>query len=596
LGARLWTLGPVFIAIEVAGVLWIVRILNAREIPLVLCNVGLPVIALAAYGVIRYGLSEIEPVTSVPMMQWLAAALLFFLVLNNVRHRWHITLVVWVLVVSGTVVALHTLFQVVVTSSSTWVHPSYDPYLGERGSSIFGRPTFGAAYLQMVFPIGVATFLFSRRRFEQRVAIGLVCLLMGAALLLSAAPNGWLGWSAGMIVLLVYVIRRGGKKSRWLMIGVGMLGLLLLAALIGIVASGSSAGVLGATERQDRWALWRAAWPMIRGNWFLGIGPGMFRWLYPAHRTLQGVVDTPDSEYWAVFAECGLVGFVLVAWALVAFVTATVQILSVRASRYSASTPSNRYAFAVGGLAAVVAVAVGVILNSSLHAPANLVTLVAIMAVTLTCGVRSSGRIDEDEKLPGRCAPLKIKGVNKAALAISLAVVVLLLASRLRKSYPSDVYLQMARRAEDSLDWDAAHERYLRAWQTDRRNFEATVAFGDFLSARATWNAAQREKLLEEALGWYERAFTANHCAMDVQVRIGRAYDLLGKRDLADERYQRAIQADPQNASYHAQLGLYHLRWGETNEAVASFAKAYDLGGDDPVAEIHLRRLGKLAP
>lgn len=156
---RLWALGPVFIAIEVAGVLWIIRILNAREIPVIFSAVGPPVVALAAYGVIRYGLSEIEPIASVPMMQWLAAALLFFLVLNNVRHRWHVTLVVWVLVGTGTVIALCALWQVIAGSSSVWAFPQYDRYLGSP-SGTFIRPGHGAAYLQMVFPMAAATFLF----------------------------------------------------------------------------------------------------------------------------------------------------------------------------------------------------------------------------------------------------------------------------------------------------------------------------------------------------------------------------------------------------------------------------------------------------
>jgi tetratricopeptide (TPR) repeat protein len=186
--------------------------------------------------------------------------------------------------------------------------------------------------------------------------------------------------------------------------------------------------------------------------------------------------------------------------------------------------------------------------------------------------------------------------VNKVALAAALAIVVLLLASRLRKSYPSDLYLRLARRAGDSSDWDTARERYLQAWKFDRRNFEVSTAIGNLLSARATWNVAQREKLLDEALIWYERAFTANPYAMDVQIKIARVYDALGKRELAEERYRRAVQADPENASYHAQLGLHALRRGETEDAVASFARGYELGGDDPLPEIELRRLGKLGP
>jgi len=592
---RPWALGPVYLAVEIAGLLWIVRILNAWEIPAVLSAMGSPVIALAAYGVIRYGLSPVEPVAGAPAMLWLAATLLFFLVLNNVRRRWHVTAVVWVLAGTGTVVALVALWQTLTGSSLVWAFPQYDQYLGSA-SGTFIRPSHAAAYLQMVFPIAAATFLFSRRAAEEKAVIGIASLLMGTALLLIAAPNGWLGWLASMIVLLVYIIKRGGKRSRWLTVGVGLLGLLLLAALVAILTSGPPQRASSAMEPPYRPALWQAAWQMMRVHWLLGVGPGMFPWLYPLHRTMQGAVDTPESEYWSVLAECGLIGLALVAWVVVAFVVATVHMLSARAARYSASTPSNRYAFAVGGLATVVAIAVGSLFDSSLHVPANLFTLAVVMATTLTCGVRHTGMVDEDPVAPGRYAPYNIKGINKVALAVSVAIPVLLLASRLRQSYPSDFYLRLARHARDSLDWDSAHERYLQAWKQDHRDFAVATAVGDSLCAQAAWNAAQREKLLDEALTWYERAFTANPYATDVQVKIGRVYDALGQREPAEERYRRALLADPQNASYHAQLGLHHQRWGETNDAVASFARAYELGGDDPLPEIELRRLGKLGP
>jgi O-antigen ligase len=592
---RLWALGPVLIAISVGGVLWIVRIVSGREIPVVFSAPGPPAIALAAYAVIRYGLSEIEPIACGPMMQSLGAALLFFLMLNNTRHRWHISVFVWVLTGTGIVVAFYALWQALMGGTSVWGFPQYGQYLGVA-SGTFIRPNHCAAYLQMVFPITAANFLFSRRGFEQKVTLAIACLLIGAALLLTSAPNGWLGWLASVIVLLIYVVKRGGKKTRVLMVGVALLGLLLVIALVSLLMTSHSGHGFAPEEGRDRAALWRSAWQVARGNTLLGVGPGMFRWLYPAQRTMQGLVETPNNEYLNMFAEYGLIGCALVLWVLVAFTLAVVQILAVRASRYSASTLSNRYAFAAGGLASVAAIAIGVIFDSSLHAPANLFTLVAIMAIALTCGVHSTGKEDSDEDRPGRYVPLSLKGVNKFALVAALAMVVLLLASRLRKIYPSDVCLRMARHYQDRFDWDAANERYRLAWKFNRQNFEVTGDIGDFLSASATWNLTQRDALLDEALTWYDRAVTANPYAADIQVRMGRVYDALGKRELAVDRYHRAVQADPQNASYHAQLALHYMRWGESDEAVANFAHAYELGGGDPLPEIELRRLGKLSP
>jgi hypothetical protein len=221
----------------------------------------------------------------------------------------------------------------------------------------------------------------------------------------------------------------------------------------------------------------------------------MFRWLYPAQRTLPGVLDCTQNEYLNVLTEYGVIGFALVLWVLAAFVMGARQILSVRASRYSASTLSNRYAFTVGGLAAVAALAVGSVFDSSLHVPANLFTVVAIMAATLTCGVHPGDKADDDEELPGRYTPRSLKGLNKLALVAALASVVLLLASRLCKSYPSDVCLRLAECAQDRCDWQAAEEYYLQAWNFDRRNFEVTRALGDFFSARHVGHRAARHAL-----------------------------------------------------------------------------------------------------
>jgi hypothetical protein len=590
---RFWALGPILIVIELAGVLWIVRILSTQEMPVVFSALGPAIIALVAYVVIRYGLSEIEPIACGAMMQALGSGLLFFVILNNLRHRWHVTVFVWALVGTGTLVAVYALWQVLQGGTWVWAFPQYDQYLG-NASGTFMSPYHCAAYLQMVFPIAAANFLFSRRSFEQKVVMVIACLLIVAALLLTAAPNGWLGWLASVIVLLVYIIRRGDKKSHGLMIGVGLLGLLLIAALIGLLAGSDAGRGFNSAETQSRAIPWRSAWEIVRGNILLGAGPGMFRWLYPAQRMLPGVLDGTQNEYMNVFTEYGVIGFVLVLWVLVVFVSGATKILSLRASRYSASTSSNRYAFAVGGLAAVAALAVGSVFDSSLHAPANLFTVVGIMATALTCGVHPSGKVDEEDELPGRYAPRSLKGLNKLALAATLACVVLLLALRLSKSYPADVCLRLAERDRNRCDWRAAEEHYRQAWNFDHRNFEVTRALGDSLSARATWDIARRDPLLDEALTWYDRALTANPHDADVFVRMGRAYDALGKRELAGERYQRAIQADPQNATYHAQLALHYQRWGDTDNAVASFARAYELGGDDPLPEIELQRLGRL--
>jgi tetratricopeptide (TPR) repeat protein len=176
-----------------------------------------------------------------------------------------------------------------------------------------------------------------------------------------------------------------------------------------------------------------------------------------------------------------------------------------------------------------------------------------------------------------------------------VAMLLLLLASRLRQSYPSYLLLRMAERERQDLRWAAAEKHSLEAWRFDRRSFDAVRELGDLYAARATWNGRHPETLCDPALSWYDRALTLNPYANDILIKQGRLYDALGKREQALDFYQRALQADPNNSSYHAVLALHYQRWGDDKQALAEFHRAWLLGGSEPLPAIELKRLAKAA-
>jgi tetratricopeptide (TPR) repeat protein len=438
-------------------------------------------------------------------------------------------------------------------------------------------------------------------------------------LLATFSRSYWLGWLASLLVLVAYVIRKRGYKFRWFVIGTGMLVVVIAVAMITAYVlrhrSGGSADdpegglslnpelLQNLPERPPSIAqaakgalppFWKSAIAVGQRNPWLGSGPGMFKWLYPSVRTLQGQPDYASNEYLNLFADYGLIGCVVIFWLIVAFVLTAIQVLEARAARYSAATPSNRFAFTVGGLAAFAAALVQAALDMNLHAPANAFTLAAIMAVVLTCGVHLRDTDDDAVNRPGEYAAMRLKGANKLVLVAALVVAATLLATRSRHSFPSYLSLRLAEHAKTQMNWSQAEKYYRRAIGFDPRNFEAAGAFGDFYAARATWNAREREELCDKALRWYHRAHTLNPYAGDVLIKTGRLYDVLGKREQASERLTRALEADPNNSSYHAQLGLHYLRWGDREKAAASFRRAHELGGTEPLPELELQRLGKL--
>ena len=61
-----------------------------------------------------------------------------------------------------------------------------------------------------------------------------------------------------------------------------------------------------------------------------------------------------------------------------------------------------------------------------------------------------------------------------------------------------------------------------KAWKSQTRNFEAAMAHGDLDSVRAIWNTRHPDSLNAQAISWYLRACTINHCKYKVLVRIAR--------------------------------------------------------------------------
>jgi tetratricopeptide (TPR) repeat protein len=162
-------------------------------------------------------------------------------------------------------------------------------------------------------------------------------------------------------------------------------------------------------------------------------------------------------------------------------------------------------------------------------------------------------------------------------IVVALAVFVVVLGSRLVKSYPSCWLMRFGRQQHAQLNWNAAAARYRQVWSLDNRSFEATRALGDLYCARATWAVDQRAAHATEAIQWYNRALVRNQYAYDIFISLGRLYDLTGERQEALDAYQRAVQADPNNAAYHVAMGLHHERWGETRKATKCFNTAREL-------------------
>ena len=601
--AQNWTQGPIVIAVLLAMIFWAIRLVVVDDAEIVFSPIGLPLLVAGSYLVIRYALSDVESVGRASMLLPITAGIFFFVVLNDIRHRWQVTTVVWILTGLGVLLAVYGLFQAALGGQWVLGKPQFEQYRG-RVSGTFFRPADLAVFMQIAFAIAAANFILSHRSKLEKLGFAFACLATGGGLLLTVSPGHWFGWVIMFGVLVFFAVRKRTWKFRWVIAGLVVLavvGVIIvkgsmykqepgdpeegpsLQAELNAMVDSHSAPATDTSGAVSQRSHWEAALAIGRPNIWIGGGSGMFPWLFPRWRTGQGTVEHCPNLYLDVFAAYGLVGIGLMIWIGTALALTLVQIIRLRDTKYATNRPSNRYAFVAAGLAITAAVFVDAWVDLRLHTGGVLFPLTAVSAVALTCGVHR--RVEEQEQShrlkPGHHVTIRLFGSSRIAIVIGLIGVVLLLGSQLIKTYPSALFLQHGQQALERLDWSGAERSFQNAWWFDDRNYQVAAALGDLRAARATWNLPQREAFTQEALAWYNRALTLNRYATDLRIKIGRLYDALDQRDDALAAYQLALDADPRNASYHVALGQHYLRWGEAAEAQHQFQLARELGATE---------------
>ena len=599
--AQEWTQGPVIIAVLLAVVFWAIRLAVEDNVEVVFSPLGLPLLVTGCYLIIRYALAEVEPVGRSSMLLPVTAGIFFFVVLNDIRHRWQITAVVWILTGLGALLAVYGLFQAALGGQWVLSKPQFEQYWG-RVSGTFFRPADFAVFLQIAFAIAAANFILSHRPQPQKLGFAFACLVTGGGLLLTLSPGHWLGWGVLFCVLVFFAARKRTWHFRWIAAGLTVLAVAGSIVVIGFrhqqgtdatddghnlqtelnaMVNSQTAPVAGTVPVLSQHALLGVALAIGQPNIWIGSGGGMFPWLFPRNRTGQGIIEHCPNQFLDIFAAYGLVGIGLLIWLGTSLVLALVYIIRLRDTKYAAQRLSNRYAFVVAGLAIMAAVIVDAWVDLRLHTGGLLFPLTAVSAIALTCGVHRRTEEANPHRKHGHHITIRLFGSSRYAIVVGLVGLVFLLGNRLVKTYPSALLLRHGQQALERLDWGSAERSYRRAWWFDHRNYQAAAALGDLHAARATWNLSHRETLSQDAFEWYNRALTLNQYATDLRIKIGRLHDALEHHDEALAAYRLAVDADPRNASYHVALGQHYLRWGDAAEAQHQFRLARELGASE---------------
>ncbi len=236
--------------------------------------------------------------------------------LDNCRTEEQLDRIMTVMMASGACVAAFGLLQAVfgADSARAWVDSSSFADLSLRVYSTLENPNVLSEYLLLAIPIGAACVFNAESR--RRRSVCLVCLgLMCLCLLLTYARGGYLGLAIAAAVFLVLMDRR--------FIAIAPLMLLAVLAVLpqGMIERLASIGNVKETSTTYRVYIWMATIELLREHWVFGIGTGVeaFRKVYQRYSFNAVAAPHSHSLYLQVLCECGVMGFVSLMGAVIAY-------------------------------------------------------------------------------------------------------------------------------------------------------------------------------------------------------------------------------------------------------------------------------------
>ena len=567
-GVRPWSQAAIEAGVAVVASLWVLRMLSAGELVLRRHPAFWPGVLMAvvvAVQVLVPGRSA-SPYATGESARLYAAYLVLLIVLSGyLSTRARILRLTWVMVGYGTAMAVLGLVNYALGATRLlWLPKSL--YLA-RLTATFLNPNHQAFYFAICLFLGVGLVLRPGRgngRHPGSSAMGgsagerswrlpVTVVLIGALLVLATALTLTLSRGAtvstlGGVTTLLLLLSASRSRTRLPLLIVGCV--VAFAAYVMWMGMETAAARFVGLAREPfgdlRWPVWEATLRMALEAPVLGVGLGGYQDAFmrfrPTAVPIDKLIDFAHNDYLQLFAETGLVGLGLLAWALIGLGVFVARHLVARRDPFVRG-------LAMGALCALAVAALHSLVDFGLHRPANALLVVAVSAVlpaTLTWRVHRSGESVDLPEWRWTLAPS-----TRTWGAVAVAVCLALVGIRLVPQGVADWKLQSAlvragqfERAGGSVSLDAL--------AAARRDLEQAV-WWDPSNPRA--QAALAEVLEEVAMRMWTVGVDADGRRLPDDSAAGRfrATDTLFAG--AYTAYQRSIEHRPMAAEVHQGFG-----------------------------------------
>lgn len=272
---------------------------------------------------------------------WFIIPILLFVMLISVLHKkLHIKKAIIALILSGLFLSSIALWQVITNNYIT---------IDSRASAVFESANYLSLYLVPIIILGIGFVLSLKTNLKWLWVLALV--IMATALYFTFSYSGWIGLVVGIGVLAFMFLPIWPTLIA--MSGVGLVGVL---SQLNNPKFQQMLDIVGRSSSSVRLQVWQSAILMLKENYFLGIGLGLFEKRYPdfANRLfnppLEPVMLHAHNIFLHSWLNLGLVGFIGFAWLIINFFKDIHQIIKIKKTKLNVSVMVAMIALLTHGL------------------------------------------------------------------------------------------------------------------------------------------------------------------------------------------------------------------------------------------------------
>ena len=572
----MWAFLVVQAAAAVVFVLWGVRLwLNPRS-KLLWPPLAWVVLVFVAYAGARYFTADIEYVARQETIQVLLFGFLFFAALNNLRGQEEISAVSATLIAVGTGIACYAVAQLAHNTNQVWNQIS--PYVG-RASGTYISPNDLAGLLAMLLPLALAYLLVGKVHIITRILLIYAVVALAAGLAVTFSRAGWAAAAAGIFLLLGILLGHGNHRWKAMLLLVVMLAAggywtshylsKTVSYMRRVAAPDEDAGLQVVDgSASSRLALWRSAAQMWADHPWFGVGPAHFDYRFREYRPedTQGRPDRAHNDYLNLLADWGTVGGVIVFAGMGIFIFWLKQTWPHvrREENDFGSGQSNRFAFFLGAVCGLAALAVHSAMDFNLHIPAN-----ALVGVILLALVASNARYATEQFWFRTGWPLKLLlSLALGGVAVYFTAQAWRLGGEVRLQTKADALPIFSPERTVALQ---------RVFACEPKNFATAYEIGECYRIQSLDGGDDYPALGQKALDWYAQELRLNPHDGYGYLRTGMCLDWLGRRHESEPAYRAAEASDPNGYFMVANIGWHYVQTGDYAAAQEWFARSLKL-------------------